>query len=178
MPTITDQTPEETYTIAGESFQIAQPYTEGSVLTAGEASQLNQVFAENIRNNLAAQVKALKEAGTFNAEQFQETVDAYVANYQMGVRTGGGGRTTDPVMAEAMEIARTLVRNAIKAKGIQLSSVPAAKVSELAKNAIASNPKILETAKARVAEAQSLASIDLANLGSTEAPAEAPKAKK
>jgi len=178
MPVITDTTPEETYTIAGESFQIPQPYAEGHVLTAGEASQLNQVYAENIRNNLAAKVKELKEAGTFDAESFQETVDEYCAAYQMGVRTGGGGRTSDPVQAEALEIARTLVRNAIKAKGIQISSVPAAKITELAKAAIASNPKILETAKARVAEAQSLASIDLANLGSSEPAAETPKAKK
>src|SRR5687768_14778185 len=86
-----------TIQIAGKSFRVPSPFTEGHVLTAGEASQLNQVFHENIRNNQAKKIKA----GGKSDEEFQGEIDAYAQNYQFGVRTGGGGRTTDPVLRKA-----------------------------------------------------------------------------
>lgn len=179
MPTIAADTPTEDYTIAGEVFAIPMPYNEGHVLTAGEASQLNQVFAENIRNNMASKISALKEAGTFDATAFQTTVDEYCSTYQMGVRTGGGGRTTDPVSARALDIAKDLVKNAIKAKGISLAAVSAAQITAKAKEVLAANPQILETARAQVEAAKSLASVEFDSLPAGDEPqAEAPVGKK
>jgi hypothetical protein len=50
----------EDVTIAGEVFKIDTPYTEGHTCTAGEASALNQVRHENLRNNFAKKVKDAK----------------------------------------------------------------------------------------------------------------------
>ena len=186
MPAINETTPRETYTISGENFKLPQPYAEGHVLTAGEASQLNQVYAENLRNNLAKKVSDLKEAGTFDAELFQSHIDDYASTYEMGVRTGGGGRVGDPVLAEAISIAKELIRKAIRAKGYKLADVPAKVITNKAKELIESgrHPEILETAKARVEEAKLLGDIELGSLESSDnpetlsAPEEAPPAAK
>lgn len=172
MPEIHAHTPRETYTIAGESFKIAQPYKEGHSLTSGEASQLNQVFAENIRNNQAKKVTEHKDAGTFDPEVFQAQLDDYQESYEMGVRTGGG-RTGDPVMAEALSIARDAVRRAVVAAGIKLANVSAKQITEKAKEAIESNPKILEIARTRVEAAKGIADLELGRIEEDATPAEA-----
>lgn len=180
MPEITETTPRDTITIAGKEFTIPQPYAAGHTLTANEASSLNQTFAENVRNNLAKKVKEQTEVGSFDQQVFQGTVDDYANNYEFGVRTGGGGRTSDPVMAEALDIARELVRKAIVKAGHKLADVKAAKITELAKGAIEKNPAILETARARVEEAKGIADISLEGLDSPAQGDEtaAPAAKK
>jgi len=178
MPEITSETPRETYTIAGESFSVPLPYVPGHRLTEGEANALNQTWAENIRNNLASRIKEAKEAGSFDQSVFQGSVDDYADSYEFGVRTGGG-RTGDPVMAEAMTIARDLVRKAIVKKGIKLADVKAASISALAKDLIGKNPSILETARARVEEVRQIADVELEGLEveSGEAEAEPRKGK-
>lgn len=169
MPEITESTPREDITIAGKTFSVPAPYAAGHVLTTNEAASLNQTFAENIRNNKAKFVKEAVEAGTFDQSVFQGQVDDYSASYEFGVRTGGGGRTSDPVMAEALDIARDMVRKAIVKKGLTLKDYPAAKITELAKANIAKNPEILATAKARVEEAASLSDVSLDGLDSPQA---------
>lgn len=167
MPEIHESTPRETYTIAGESFSIPAPYAAGHHLTEGEANALNQTWAENVRNNQASKVKEAKEAGTFIQDVFQGRIDDYCESYEFGVRSGGGGRTSDPVMGEALNIARDMVRKALVAKGFRLSgegAVKAAKVSELAKRLIEKNPAILDTARARVEEVRQIADIALGDL--------------
>lgn len=177
MPEIHESTPRETYTIAGESFSIPRPYKHGHVLNEGEATALNQTFAENVRNNLASKLKEEKEAGSFDVSVFQAKVDDYCESYEFGVRTGGG-RSSDPVMTEALAIARDLVRKAIVAKGIKLADVKAANITELAKQTIEKNPKILETARARVEEVRAIADVELEGLTTESAEAdEAPKGK-
>lgn len=180
MPNIFPESPRNDYTIAGETFSIPAPYEPGHALTPGEASQLNQVFAENIRNNLAARVAALKESGAFDAVEFQATVDDYCDSYEMGVRTGGGGRVSDPVQVRAMEIAKDLVKAAIRKQGIQLSNVSASQITEKAKSVIGSNPKILELARAQVEANKALAAVELDSLptGEDSSEAEAPKGKR
>lgn len=178
MPEINAETPRETYTIDSDTFNVPAPYSEGHVLTAGEASQLNQVFAENVRNNLASKAKALKEAGTYDRDVFQGTVDDYCDSYEMGVRTGGG-RSSDPVMAEALNIAREMVRNAIKEQGkYKLSDISAKQITDLAKATIDKNPQIMETARARVEEVRQIAGIELSSLDLGNGAADAPKGKK
>lgn len=185
MPEITESTPRTSIMIAGENFNVPQPYTAGHVLTANEASSLNQTYAENVRNNMASKVKALKEAGTFAADVFQGTVDDYTADYEFGQRTGGG-RSGDPVMTEAMAITRDLVRQAISkanqadATKPKLADVPASKISELAKAQLAKTDdartvQIIATARARVEAAKEL-TLDI-DTGPSEAPAAETKGK-
>lgn len=164
MPDINESTPRQDVTINGETFKVAQPFTAGYTLNSNEAAALNQTFAENIRNNLASKVKEAKEAGSFDVAEFQsQVVDEYVDSYEFGVRTGGGGRTSDPVMAEALEIARTKVRAALQKAGHKLSDIAAAEVTRLAKEAIGKNPQILDLAKARVAAASEI-TVDMEDL--------------
>ena len=89
------------FTIAGLHFKVSSPYSAGHVCTEGEARALNQTRVENIRNNLAAKAK--------DGVLTQADVEAYAASYVFGERTGGL-RTQDPIEAEALEIARRLVR--------------------------------------------------------------------
>jgi hypothetical protein len=186
MPEITESTPRTSIMIAGDNYNVPQPYTAGHVLTANEASSLNQTYAENVRNNMAGKAKALKEAGTWSQDVFQGQVDDYTADYEFGQRTGGG-RSGDPVMTEAMSITRDLVRQAIsKANQAdstkpKLADVPASKISELAKAQLnkTDDPRtvqIMATAKARVEAAKEL-TLDI-DTGASEPEAPANGGKK
>lgn len=111
-------------------FLILKPYSEGYQLKANEASAMNQLLAENIRNNFAGTVKVAKaKAGGWDdarieaakAEQLnafvatqnlsdeavaelQEQLDEYVSSYEFGLRTGRAGKT--PFEREVETVAR------------------------------------------------------------------------
>lgn len=156
----------EQITIAGSTYNVPVRYEEGHELSAGEASALNQTYHENIRNNLAKQAKE----GTLT----QEAVDAYAASYAFGIRSGGGA-SRDPVMAEAMRIAKSKITAALKAAGKKVSDIETSALNDAAKALIDRDPQITELAKTRVAESQALATGDLADLISA-LPAKAPEA--
>jgi hypothetical protein len=153
----------EQITIAGEIFNAPIRYEEGHELTAGEAGALNQTFHENLRNNFAKRVKDAKEAGSIDMIALQTEFDKYAEEYSFGVRTGGGV-VRDPVMAEAMVIAKGRIRARIKAKGLKQTDVAASAVTDGAKKLIAKDPTIMELARKRVEEAQAAASADLDEL--------------
>lgn len=148
----------EQITIAGETFTAPTPYAEGHTLDANEASALNQLLHENLRNNFAKKVKDAKEAGTFDLAAFQAQFDQYADGYKFGVRTGGGGgRTTDPVKREAMEIAVETVKLKLKAKGKTIGpkgNYTMAQVREAAGRYLEAHPEIMDEARARVEEAK------------------------
>lgn len=152
-------------TIAGESFTVPLPYDEGHVLTANEASALNQTHSENLRNNFAPRVKEAKENGAFDLEMLQSELDTYAEEYEFGVRTGGG-RTSDPVMTEAMDNMRTAVRKQLKKNGKDLKDFKASDISRLAKDQFSRNSaaaqQILVDAKATVEKRQKIAELELA----------------
>ena len=155
----------EQITIAGSAYNVPVRYEEGHELTAGEASALNQTYHENIRNNLA---KLAKE-GTLT----QEKVDEYSGNYQFGIRAAGTGVTRDPVMAEAMRIAKKQIAELLKKNGKKVGDYEVEAINKAAKALLDKSPEIMDLAKQRVAEQQSLASADLGDLlsGLTEKPA-------
>ena len=139
-------------TIQGQVFRVPLRYAAGHSLTEGEAGALNQTFHENLRNNFAKKVNEGTEAGV-TKDILQQQLDDYANDYQFGVRTGGGGFRGDPVMTLAMNIARELVRQAIKAKGLDQEEWPAARFSQAAKALIdnqGENGKILATARRQV----------------------------
>lgn len=107
-----------TYTVL-----VPQPFTAGPhELTEGEASALNQTIAENLSNNLR---KKLVEGNpddndrAWTDEEAQALVDAYLADYEIGVRRAGSGaaRVTDPVEREARKIARQKAVQVVKENG-------------------------------------------------------------
>jgi hypothetical protein len=91
----------QSITILGLRFDLRWPYSAGHVCTKGEATALNQKRLQIIRNNL---VEMAKDRALTQAD-----VDAYAASYVLGERTARR-RTNDPVEAEALELARRLVR--------------------------------------------------------------------
>jgi hypothetical protein len=158
----------EQITIAGSPFNVPMRYEEGHELTAGEASALNQTYHENIRNNLA---KLAKE-GLLT----QEKVDEYAESYQFGVRSAGAGVSRDPVMSEAMRIAKKQIAELLKKSGKKVGDYTVETINGAAKALLAKDPAIMDLAKQRVEEQQALASADLGDIlsGLAEKPAEAP----
>jgi hypothetical protein len=154
----------EQITIAGKTFEAPVRYEEGHELTAGEASALNQTYHENLRNNFAKRVKDSIDNNTFDAELLQTEFSDYAEEYQFGIRVGGV--TRDPIMSEAMQIAKGQIRAALKKKGVKLASVESSAITEAAKKLVASprGEPIMALAKQRVEEAQSAAAEDLSDL--------------
>lgn len=146
----------EQITIASQLFNVPVRYEEGHELTAGEASALNQTYHENIRNNLAKKAKE----GTLT----QADVDSYANEYQFGVRAAGTGVTRDPIMSEAMRIAKKQLGEMLKKSGKKIGDYEVSAINESAKKLLDRSPEIMELAKQRVAEQQALASSDLGDL--------------
>lgn len=148
----------EQITIAGHAFNVPARYEEGHELTAGEASALNQTYHENLRNNFA---KKVKDAGaTADLTALQAELDAYAEAYAFGVRAAGAGTgaTRDPVMSEALRLAKKQIGELIKAKGGKVSQYPADQITAAAKKLLDKDPAILDLARQRVAEQQAMAS--------------------
>lgn len=159
--------PRNEITIKGLTFRAPAPFSEGHVLRENEASVLNQTLAENLRNNFASKVEAAKkaaeEAGTeVDLAALQTEFDTYAVSYDFGVRQPGSGvaRTSDPVLREAINIAAKKIREALKKKGHNLKDIPNEKIREMAKQAVAQHPELMERARV-IVEAQSLENLDI-----------------
>lgn len=148
-----NETPTKSITIQGVVFDVSAPYAEGHTVTEAEAKALNQVRAENIRNNMAKQVKAAKEqhgeelpSNVLNdlASQIAE----YDRDYEFTLASVGGGRQTrDPVEAEARKIAKASIAASLKAQGRTMKSI----THDAEGNEIEGGKDRLEAAIAKVA---------------------------
>lgn len=171
----TSETPRNNITVQGLQFGVPQPYTEGHVLTANEANQLNTVLAENVRNNFAPTVKKAKEeyakannmdvedvtAEHLDAEALAKEFETYISEYEFNTRrVGGGSAGRSPLEIEARKIARERVRAHLQAKGIALSKVPAEKMEEYVAG-VAAREDIRKLAEKRLKEMQKLALEDI-----------------
>jgi hypothetical protein len=137
-------------TIQGAKFTVPAPYAEGYTLNPNEASAMNQLLTENVRNNFAGRVKKVNDEDG-DVAALQKELDVYVSGYEFGIRALGGIRSSDPVGKEAMEIARINVRKAIVRKGLVVKDVGAKKISELAADALEKHPEWREQAEEIVA---------------------------
>lgn len=134
---------QQTVTIQDKAFVIPAPYSEGHVLAANEAAALNQLFAENVRNNFAAKLKKAKEEGKTLG---QSDLDEYTATYSFGVRVGGASRL-DPVERLAREMAEEQVKKMLKAKGVKIKDAEeAGKIDEFVDKLLEKYPAIREQA--------------------------------
>jgi hypothetical protein len=119
----------KTITISGKQFSVPSPFEAGHVLTAGQATSLNQTYHENIRNNLAADVKAGKidQAGVLE----------YAKKYVNEMGAGGGNRSGDPVGSRARDMAAKDAGKAYKSAGGKIKDMPEANVErQLAANLV------------------------------------------
>lgn len=183
MVAATPDTPRGQLTIQGMDFSYPMPYKTGHALTEGEASALNQVLGENLRNNFAAKIKAKKaeiaaeyrkannlaedapvEVGNdaLNMDEMRQEFESYCTDYEFGVRQSTGPRVpVDPVEREAFTMARTVIREALKGKNIKISSLSDEQMEGLIKQLLDSQPQIREEAKRRVEATSNLAAGDL-----------------
>ena len=178
---IPEGTPTRSRTIQGDayeaagypdfSFDIPRPFVpedfssiaeKYSVSATGLANGMNQLLAENIRNNFA---KRVKDAGDSpDVEKLQAELDTYIGEYEFGVRRSGGGRAGNPVEKEAMEIARNKVKSALQEKGHKLSDISSARITELATEALAKHPEWTKAAETVVKQREAVADIQLEEL--------------
>lgn len=179
MSRVTEQTPQTDITVQGLTFSAPQPYNAGAIeLTEGEASALNQTFAENLRNNFASTIRS-KLADYRKANNLPEDAEVgvdvldkseldsefakYAGEYEFGVRrTASGVRMpTDPVEREAYKIATDRVKAALNKKNVKLNTVPREKMDELVRAAIAKYPEITNEARRRVEASAAIGMADL-----------------
>lgn len=159
-------------TIAGQTFEVAQPYVEGQTITQAEANALNQTRAEAIRNNMASKVKAAMDGSAKDGAPTAENIGAAVAEYDAQyiftlASVGGGKRSTDPIEVEALKIARGLFADFVAGKKLTVKAVKekigddayAEKIAE-----IAERESVVKEAKRRVKERQASAESAMGDL--------------
>lgn len=137
-------TPRRDVTIAGTVFQIPAPYVAGHPLTVGEASGMNQLLSENIRNNMQKTVADAITAGKTQAD-IQADIDKYVSEYEFGVRSSRG--PVDPVASEARKIVLKALADYFKGKGEDFSKFDAERKESLIATALERNPSVLADAR-------------------------------
>jgi hypothetical protein len=158
---VNTETPRREFTVQGVTLTIQEPFVEGHTVTAGEASALNQLLVENSRNNLADEVKEMKEAGK-DPSEMQLVVDQYVAEYEFGVRRPGS-RTSDPVEAAANEVAFELAKKFARKAGKTLKEIGNEQLRKDADELLADStlgPRIRAKAE-QIAAARALGDLDL-----------------
>ena len=145
----------KTIVIQGQSFEVNTPYSEGHTLTEVEAKVLNQTRCENIRNNMAKQVKELVEKNDLAAAS--AAVKEYDDKYEFSmVRGGGTRRTMDPVERAARSLAREAIKAKLASEGRKLKDVDPEKLEEAIEK-VAAQDEFLKAARKQVAEKQKLA---------------------
>lgn len=154
----------EQITIAGEIFSAPLRYTEGHVLTAEEATALNQTLHGSLRNNFMKVVKKAQENGGADVTALQAEFDKLAAEYVFGGARRRVSSTRDPIMAEAINIAKSDLKVKLLEKGINPSQVKPTALTDLARQAITKDPNYVERARRRIEEAKAAASADLDDL--------------
>jgi hypothetical protein len=153
-------------TVQGFNVTVAAPYTEGHTITEAEAKALNQVRAENIRNNCASKIK--KEAETLEGpalEKFAlDLVAEYDAGYEFTLASVGGGSSArlDPIEKEARAVAKAVITGQLKDMGITQKAYCEQHGEDAIKNKVvefAENPKIIEIAKKNLKEREKTAGL-------------------
>lgn len=162
--------------IQGYDFTIPAPYGEGHALTANEAAALNQLYAENVRNNSASRIKAAKTAAEEAGSEFsldtsmvgegddavtlRASIEEYAANYEFGARRTSTKEPVDPVQREAFRIAKELVSTQLSSKGVKIKDL-AEGVYDQHVSTVAAMEKVQKLAAKRVKEREALAGEDI-----------------
>lgn len=159
-------------TIAGRTFPVLQPYAAGHTITEAEAKALNQVRAENVRNNTASKVKAAIEGTAKEGEPTAANIAEYVAQYDAAyvftlASVGGGRKSSDPVEVEALKIARGVFADWAAGKKLTVKAVKE-KIGDEAYDAkiaeIAEREEVVKEAKRRVKARQAAAETAMGDL--------------
>ena len=164
-------------TVQGLKFEVSTPFAEGHTCTEAEAKALNQVRAENIRNNMARKVKDATDTHGKNlpdevVQSLHNQFAEYDQNYEFTLaNVGGGSRTLDPVEREAQAIARSAIRTQAKKEGRRIlkkdeeptkeGDITKERFDELVAQ-VAARDNVIKAAKKAVAERDKAGEVDLA----------------
>ncbi len=157
---VTEETPIREITIGKvPGFPCPVVFITGHVCLENEAAALNQLLAENSRNNFAGEVATVRETWEKDAsdepiipDDLSELYAAYSAHvlaYEFGLRTGSG-RTGDPIKTLARQICRVKLLKAAKAKGTKASDIPKDALNALIDKALERNPHIMDLARQQI----------------------------
>lgn len=109
----------QTVTIQGSQFTVPMPFSAETPMTDELAAVLNQVLAENLRNNFATRIKRAESKG--EPAPTQADLDAYAAEYQLGVRSvSSGSAGYSDVQKAALVLARAKIREKLKEKNLKM----------------------------------------------------------
>ncbi len=162
----------KTISIYDFELEVPEPYTEGHHLTAIEAKQLNQSFAENIANNQRSIFKKVRDGGEgapSESDARQQFAD-YASKYQFTeASAGGGGRTLSPLEKMTKKIATQVVINLLARpseeypKGRKRADIEKEQFdTEVAR--IAETDRVKKTAAKQLKEMEALASSEMENV--------------
>lgn len=152
------------------SFQLSSPFFEGRALTEGEAAALNALRAENIRNNLRAELdrrqNKLPEGQHLDARdlaELQQIISQYDANYKFLPKHLPVRFRASQVELEAEQLAREELEIEARQQGSSLADWEPADV-EIAIQARACQPRLVSAAKLRIQTRQAIAQQSLEDL--------------
>ena len=147
-------------TIQGVVVNVPDRYNTGHTCSDGEAQALQQVFAENVRNNTAKQIKEKVEAAGGTPvpdkvqDEIQKIVDEYANGYEFYVRTQ---RTADPIEALARRTAWEIIKDTLrKDPTIKISELSADDRNARVEKLLEANPKIRAFAEKQIKEQSKL----------------------
>lgn len=148
-------------------FEVPQPYAEGHALTAVEAKQLNQVYAENICNNFRARVQATikGDEGAMSEKDLRSSFAEYASNYIFTEASVGTGRSTmTPLEREARRVAKAVVVQLLAKDGRKQKDVDKDKFeAEVARFAESDKVQKIAAKNLKDAEALAAAALEAAN---------------
>ena len=98
-------------------------------LTEADARVLNQTRSENLRNNLAGQVKKMTEEQK-SPDEIAAVVAEYDGKYNFSMPGASTRIVRDPVEKEARAIAREAIKEHLKKGGKSLSKTPEGETDE------------------------------------------------
>lgn len=104
------------------------------------------------------QEEALKAAAMAKAEENLQAMKEGKVRLSKGGKTKG---VSGAAMTEARRIARQIIKDACKRKGIRISTVPAKDITAAANQYLESHPEIIEKAKEAIAAREAEASMEL-----------------
>jgi len=147
-----------TITIQGGEFQVAQPYVEGHQCTEHEARTLNQTRSENIRNNLAARIKAHKEGknGAMTMDEIVVYAKTYDEEYTFAkAPVGSGRRTLDPVEREARKLSREAIKLQLSRTGDDIKNKSKEWIADHV-DKLSQQSKVIKLAQKRIKDQEAL----------------------
>jgi hypothetical protein len=157
-----------------EFDNIPQPYVEGHAISAIEAKVLNQVFAENIGNNVRAKVQAhLKgEEDALDEAALREFVAEKASSYEFSEAAAGGSTASlSPVEKEARKLARALVTDHLREQGRKVKDVDK-QAFEDAIVETAADPEVIALAEERVAQLSKVGNIKIGGIAAASSDGE------